>query len=87
MRYNGKDFQMQGLIGESAKFEAGKLTGEVSTAATIDVTELVNQQVALQRESDQKVLSAKLNEMDARKYRPQIDLIGGSGILGGGYKS
>lgn len=86
MQYNGKNFQMQGLTGESAKFESGKLIGEISTAATIDVTELVNQQIALQRESDKKVLSAKLNELEARKYRPQVDLIGGAGTFGGGIR-
>jgi alkaline phosphatase len=77
---------MQGIPGEISKFEKGKLTGEVSTTTTIDVTDLVNKEVALQREQDKSVLTARLNEIAAKKYRPQVDLIGGKELFGGGIR-
>lgn len=86
MKYNGQSYEMQGISGENSKFEQGKLTGEVSTAATIDVTDLVNHEVALQRQSDQKVLNAKLAEIKARQHRPQLDLISGAGSVGAGVR-
>jgi hypothetical protein len=57
MRYNGKDFEMSGLTGETSKFEKGKLTGEVSTAATIDVTDMVNKEVNRRLEENRKHIS------------------------------
>lgn len=86
MSYRGQTYAMPGIAGETTKFEKGKLTGEISTTATIDVTELVNKEIALQRESDQKVLSAKLAELKAKEHRPKLDLIGGAGTLGAGVK-
>lgn len=86
MKYNGQSVELQGISGEISKFEQGKLTGEISTAATIDVTELVNKEVALQRESDKQIVAAKLSEIAARKYRPQVDLIGGAGTIGAGVR-
>lgn len=57
MRYNGKDFEMSGLTGETSKFEKGKLTGEVSTAVTIDVTDMVNKEVDRRMEANRKHIS------------------------------
>ncbi|SCM83105.1 hypothetical protein KL86SPO_60068 [uncultured Sporomusa sp.] len=86
MKYNGQNVELQGISGETSKFEKGKLIGEISTAATVDVTDLVNKEVALQRESDKQIVAAKLNEIAARKYRPQVDLIGGAGTIGAGVR-
>lgn len=86
IKYNDQSFELQGISGETSKFEKGKLTGEISTAAVIDVTDLVNKEVALQRENDKQVVAAKLNEIAARKYRPQVDFIGGAGVYGGGVR-
>lgn len=60
MRYNGQNFEIQGLPGEKTKFEHGKLIGEISTASTVDVTDLVNKEVALQREADRHRLNVDL---------------------------
>lgn len=57
MRYNGKDFEMSGINGETSKFEKGKLTGEVSTATTIDVTDMVNKEVNRRMEQNRKHIS------------------------------
>lgn len=46
VKYNGKDYQMPGVVGETSKFEKGKFVGEVSTSAVLDVTELVEKEVA-----------------------------------------
>lgn len=54
MKYNGKNYEMPGISGETAKFEKGKLVGEVATKATIDVTDLVNKEVNYFREKEQK---------------------------------
>ena len=57
MKYNGKDFEMAGINGETSKFEKGKLTGEVTTATTIDVTDMVNKEVARRMEENRKHVS------------------------------
>lgn len=57
MRYNGKDFEMSGIPGETSKFEKGKLTGEVTTAATIDVTDMVNKEVDRRMAANRKHIS------------------------------
>lgn len=46
VKYNGKDYQMPGAVGETSKFEKGKLVGEVSTSAVLDVTELVEKEIS-----------------------------------------
>lgn len=57
MKYNGKSYEMPGISGETEKFEKGKLVGEVSTAATIDVTDLVNKETARRMAEQEKNLS------------------------------
>lgn len=57
MKYNGKSYEMPGISGEKAKFEKGKLVGEVSTAATLDVTELVNSEVKYRLAEEEKAVS------------------------------
>jgi hypothetical protein len=86
MKYNGQNYEMKGVSGETSKFEKGKLTGEISSSATIDVTDLVNKEVTLQREDDQKVLNKKLSELAAQNRRPQIDLLGGANTVGIGIR-
>lgn len=86
MKYNNQLFEMQGITGEKTKFEQGKLTGEINSSATIDVTELVNKEVALQRENDTKVLNKRLAELTVQKRRPQIDLFGGADTVGIGIR-
>ncbi|MBP2637483.1 MAG: hypothetical protein H6Q72_3390 [Firmicutes bacterium] len=86
MKYNNQLFEMQGITGEKTKFEQGKLTGEINSAATIDVTDLVNKEVALQRENDTKVLNKRLAELTVQKRRPQIDLFGGADTVGIGIR-
>lgn len=86
MKYNNQLFEMQGITGEKTKFEQGKLTGEINSSATIDVTDLVNKEVALQRENDTKVLNKRLAELTVQKRRPQIDLFGGANTVGIGIR-
>lgn len=86
MKYNNQLFEMQGITGEKTKFEQGKLTGEINSSATIDVTDLVNKEVALQRENDTKVLNKRLAELTVQKRRPQIDLFGGADTVGIGIR-
>lgn len=86
MKYNGQNFEMKGITGETTKFEKGKLTGEISSSATIDVTDLVNKEVALQREDDKKVFDKKLADLSVQKLRPQVDLFGGAGAIGIGVR-
>jgi len=86
MKYNNQNFEMQSIAGETSKFEKGKLTGEISSSATIDVTDLVNKEVALQRENDTKVLNKRLAELTVQKRRPQIDLFGGADTVGIGIR-
>ncbi len=86
MKYNGQNFEMKGITGETTKFEKGKLTGEISSSAIIDVTDLVNKEVALQREDDKKVLDKKLADLSVQKLRPQVDLLGGAGAIGIGVR-
>ncbi|SEO98058.1 hypothetical protein [Propionispora vibrioides] len=57
MRYNGKEFEMAGIPGETSKFEQGKLTGEVTTATTIDVTDMVDKEVERRMEANRKHIS------------------------------
>ena len=48
---------MAGINDETSKFEKGKLTGEVTTATTIDVTDMVNKEVARRVEENRKHVS------------------------------
>lgn len=57
MKYNGKDYQLAGIQGETTKFEDGKLVGCVSTNATIDVTDLVNREVNYRLAENEKNIS------------------------------
>lgn len=57
MKYNGKNYEMPGITGETSKFEKGKLVSEVSTAATIDVTDLVNKETMRLVAAQEKDLS------------------------------
>lgn len=54
LRYNGKEYDLPGLAGESAKFEKGKLVGEVTTAATLDVTALVDSETRRRMQEQEK---------------------------------
>lgn len=54
MKYNGISYEMSGIAGETTKFEQGKLVGEVSTAATVDVTDLVNREVSYRLAEEEK---------------------------------
>ena len=42
VKYNGKEYELPGITGETTKFERGKLQSEVSTHATLDLTPLIN---------------------------------------------
>lgn len=42
VKYNGKEYDLPGIAGETTKFERGKLQSEVSTHATLDLTPLIN---------------------------------------------
>ena len=42
VKYNGKQYDLSGITGETTKFEHGKLQSEVSTHATLDLTPLIN---------------------------------------------
>lgn len=57
MKYNGNDYKLDGLKGETTKFEDGKLIGKVSTNATIDVTDLVNREVNYRLAENEKNFS------------------------------
>lgn len=49
MKYNGKGYELPGVSSETSKFEKGKLVGEVSTSAALDVTELINREIERNR--------------------------------------
>lgn len=58
MKYNGKEYEMPGISGETSKFEKGKLVGNVSTQTTLDVTDLVNKQAAEKAAAEAKHFAA-----------------------------
>ena len=57
MKYNGNDYKLDGIKGETTKFEDGKLVGCVSTNATIDVTDLINHEVNYRLAENKKNIS------------------------------
>lgn len=57
MKYNGNNYKLDGIVGENNKFEDGKLVGQVSTNATIDVTQIVNSEVNKRLKEDEKNVS------------------------------
>lgn len=42
VKYNGKEYDLPGITGETTKFEHGKIQSEVSTHATLDLTPLID---------------------------------------------
>lgn len=60
MKYNRKEYELSGIAGENTKFEQGKLVGEVSTIATLDVTELVDREADRRLEEQKKRFSVGL---------------------------
>ena len=42
VKYNGKEYDLPGITGETTKFERGKIQSEVSTHATLDLTPLID---------------------------------------------
>ena len=42
VQYNGREYDLPGIAGETTKFEHGKIQSEVSTHATLDLTPLID---------------------------------------------
>ncbi|WP_295164512.1 hypothetical protein [Selenomonas sp. F0473] len=43
VKYNGKTYDMPGIQGEKTKFEKGKLQSQVTTQATVDLTDVIDE--------------------------------------------
>lgn len=74
MKYNGKNYQMAGISGETSKFADGKLVGEVSTSATIDVTDIVNHELA-------RSLKEREKDVSIGGYLTNQGFVGSLGII------
>lgn len=42
VKYNGREYDLPGIAGETTKFERGKIQSEVTTHATLDLTPLID---------------------------------------------
>ena len=42
VKYNGREYDLPGITGETTKFERGKIQSEVTTHATLDLTPLID---------------------------------------------
>lgn len=76
VRYNGEVFDLAGISGENAKFENGKLVGESWTTATLDVTKLVDREVAYK-------LSAEEKDFSVGGYLTNKGFVGSIGVVRG----
>lgn len=72
VKYNGKIFDLAGISGESSKFENGKLVGEISSMATLDVTALVERE-----------LERKKKHLSLGGYATNQGFVGSIGVVQG----
>ena len=57
MKYNDAKFLLPGITDEKNKFEKGKFVGQISTNATIDVTNIVEKELTLRMKKNEKHIS------------------------------
>lgn len=76
LRYNGKDYSLPGVVGETEKFSQGKLVGEFSTLATLDVTGLVESET-------QRRLAEREKDFALGGYLTNRGFVGSIGLVRG----
>ena len=57
VKYNGTEYQLPGIKGETQKFQDGKVVGEVTTKSTLDVSGIVNKEVEYELRDREKHFS------------------------------
>lgn len=61
MKYNDEEYKIDGVKGETQKFEKGKLDVKQSSTATIDVTPIVDREVTKAVDENTKTITAQKN--------------------------